>query len=167
MQIRLLMIISALLHLNGCKGGGDELSDYTCRACGEYDPIIEQRNEDAIAARCRVREAERNGGVTCTVGNVQYEQLILSFVECEEKPDCASASDSGQGGATALGWDYECHICGDESDVDSAFDGGLEDSGCEDGGILHGIGETCPGGATAVVLGFSNCNEAPACVGDE
>lgn len=165
MRLRYLAFLLVLVSVSACKGSSEpELGDYTCRVCGEYDPIIQQRNEDAVAARCRTRIAERNGGVTCMVDNVEYQELVLQFGECEEKPPCAS--DPAEGGTSGLGWDYECHICGGESDVDSAFDSGVENSGCKDADILRGVGDACPGGDRAVVLGFNNCETAPACIDD-
>lgn len=149
--------------LSACQTKEDERSDQTCRVCGEYEPIIEKRDEEAESAGCLLREAVRDGGVTCTVDNVRYEQLVITYSDCLEQPPCdfdafAAPVDPDSG------WDFECHICGDEGDVDSAHDNGVEDAGCRDSGILRGSAEECSDGTSATIVGFRDCDEIPACV---
>lgn len=165
-----LAILFVTVPLLGACGNSSEpeptRSDYSCRVCGEYDSIIDQRNESAAAAGCQVRTAEANGGVTCTVDNIQYDELLISYEGCESEPPCpeGSGETNGEGGNSGFGWDYECHICGDESEVDSAHDGGSEGARCDDSGILRGVGETCDSGKLATVVGFSGCEGVPFCV---
>lgn len=165
MRSRISFLVAALSLASCDKEGEVELSDYVCRVCGEYDPIIEVRNGEAEAASCRHRKGQRNGGVTCSVDNVQYEQLVITYSDCEKRPPCDFEGLTAQGGSSA-GWDYECHICGDEGEVDSAHDGGAEDSGCRDTGILRGLGDECPSGEAATLVGFSDCESAPACIAE-
>lgn len=159
-------VVLLVLGVLGCKGSGDEspqLKDYSCFACGEYDPIIAERDEAALVARCEERTSVLNGGTTCQIGNVTYSELLTTFKGCEEAPPCAADSGGGQAGAAGFGWDYECQFCDDEAAVDRAYDGGVEGSGCRESGILLDVGMKCPDGGRAVVVGLSECDEVPAC----
>lgn len=146
-----------------------ERQDYSCRVCGEYVPIAQQRNESAEASGCLARTATPNGGVTCTVDNVVYDQLLIFYEGCETEPACPEGNGAinGEGGSSGLfGWDHECHICGDESDVDSAHDNGYEGAKCMDSGILPNAGERCSSGELSTVVGFNDCEGVPLCAAE-
>jgi hypothetical protein len=156
MLARSAFLFLAIAVASGCSSEGKE--NYSCRVCGQYDPLFSQQTDEAIEASCERRYAAMNRGVTCSVDNIQYKQLILTFEDCLQAPACVENEVSGAD--EGFGFDHECHLCGDESEIDSAYDGGVE---CAESGILRDLGIECPSGERATVVGFSGCESVPTC----
>ena len=155
------------LLLVGCDGAPPdepaketgEKRDYQCSACGDYGTLDDAMQQQAEEAGCSETNAGVEAGIGCTVGDEAFSNSHYLFENCSQAPACY-VPDDGVGGA---GWDHQCFLCGDESDVDGVHDNGVEDAHCSESDISVSPVADCISGLTAWVVSFSDCDGVPSC----
>jgi hypothetical protein len=87
----------------------------------------------------------------------------MTFDDCRRKPACVDTSWTPDPATDFGNWDHKCSVCGGTSAVDQAFDGGVEDSGCQKSALLHSVGEPCDDGDPSDLVLLSECDSVPSC----